>query len=165
MRLSCTQSRISTHAPRAGSDLLRPQRPAFAGYFNPRSPCGERPAEAAKTGLRRIFQPTLPVRGATAALKRLNAVSDISTHAPRVGSDWHPGRSARPGFHFNPRSPCGERHMHAALDYASEIFQPTLPVWGATTVGAAPRLVHGDFNPRSPCGERLRRQATPLSTQ
>ena len=55
--------------------------------FNPRSPCGERPA-------RKQLELTRP---------------DISIHAPRVGSDQHgplqPGRCQD----FNPRSPCGER--------------------------------------------------------
>ena len=35
---------ISTHAPRAGSDRLACWGLAAAGYFNPRSPCGERPS-------------------------------------------------------------------------------------------------------------------------
>ena len=57
-------------------------------YFNPRSPCGERPA--------------LGCAGAS--------VHDISIHAPRVGSDaTMGGNAARAGRHFNPRSPCGER--------------------------------------------------------
>ncbi len=33
------------------------------------------------------FQPTLPVRGATAAGEDPRAASHISTHAPRAGSD------------------------------------------------------------------------------
>ena len=36
-------------------------------YFNPRSPCGERPSIATLTGILRLFQPTLPLRGATLA--------------------------------------------------------------------------------------------------
>ena len=34
--------RISTHAPRAGSDSRRADRRKRLLYFNPRSPCGER---------------------------------------------------------------------------------------------------------------------------
>ena len=79
--------------------------------------------------------------------------------------------------HFNPRSPCGERHrgrtvkwhkvvisIHAPrvgsdperkLDcYAPVLFQSTLPVWGATKVLCPVRLCTVYFNPRSPCGER-----------
>ena len=78
--------------------------------------------------------------------------------------------------HFNPRSPCGERHppMPRMLRWA--LFQSTLPVWGATGAGIRQRAggrisIHAprvgsdnhellpvgaleNFNPRSPCGER-----------
>ena len=37
-------------------------------------------------------------------------------------------------------------------------FQSTLPVWGATGLGADERELVADFNPRSPCGERLGRE-------
>ena len=55
----------------------------------------------------------------------------ISIHAPLAGSD-EPGRTgAAKANHFNPRSPCGERHCQLCIY----------------------RNRH-DFNPRSPCGER-----------
>ena len=102
---------ISIHAPRAGSDWRpRPATPATPSNFNPRSPCGERrPACPRPSGCgsisihapragsdrtyrshlnkKRRFQSTLPVRGATFSLS--NSVTIF----------WH----------FNPRSPCGER--------------------------------------------------------
>ena len=77
---------------------------------------------------------------------------------------------------FNPRAPCGARHItkqpyakwleistHAPLAGRDEntknlmsngcIFQPTRPLRGATT---APHLRMGsiNFNPRAPCGAR-----------
>ena len=80
-------------------------------YFNPRSPCGERPEDGA--GLPAVpgisihaprvgsdggqgcslllpteFQSTLPVWGATIALTQPALGDVISIHAPRVGSDW-----------------------------------------------------------------------------
>ena len=79
---------ISTHAPRAGSD----GRPTTGG------------------GMILLFQPTLPVRGAT-------------------GRDFI---LLFENSDFNPRSPCGERHAKCAAYYTPEIFQPTLPVRGAT---------------------------------
>ena len=56
---------ISIHAPHAGSDTL-PQRSRLPWqYFNPRSPCGERPfVHHFQSGVQR-FQSTLPMRGAT----------------------------------------------------------------------------------------------------
>ena len=41
------------------------------GYFNPRSPCGERPMISARYGVTLLrFQSTLPVRGATAKMPK-----------------------------------------------------------------------------------------------
>ena len=39
---------ISIHAPRVGSDLRGASERADGGYFNPRSPCGERLANASQ---------------------------------------------------------------------------------------------------------------------
>ena len=108
---------ISIHAPRAGSD------PAVEAAiiqslkdFNPRSPCGER---------------LLPER-------RHDRNQSISIHAPRAGSDASRliifshakrfqstlpvrGATVEPctdlcrNCYFNPRSPCGERHLCAGI--------------------------------------------------
>ena len=57
------------------------------------------------------FQSTLPVRGATCRLYRDAQRFAISIHAPRAGSDTQLRRADRQKGHFNPRSPCGERHL------------------------------------------------------
>ena len=211
---------ISTHAPHAGSDMGSPQEGNRAKYFNPRSPCGERPAHGSAGALFFGFQPTLPMRGATVLHVALCGVLHISTHAPHAGSDldgflvsvlgdisthaphagsdagWRCSRSRRCNFNprspcgerpqaqgnlhrvtnFNPRSPCGERpsgiaailanHIsthapHAGSDeirvprpLQPSIFQPTLPMRGATLSTSSQVYVEIDFNPRSPCGER-----------
>ena len=102
---------ISIHAPRVGSDSCPGPACCRCGYFNPRSPCGERQA-----------------------VKRAQGGSGlISIHAPRVGSDSSPlpgapelgefqstlpvwGATRSPGSqcaaNFNPRSPCGERQQN-----------------------------------------------------
>ena len=103
--------------------------------FNPRAPCGARPArhqarlfmggisthaplagrdENTKNLMSNgcIFQPTRPLRGATTA-----------PHL-RMGS-----------INFNPRAPCGARPS-TATDIFSELrFQPTRPLRGATGIG------------------------------
>ena len=56
-------------------------------YFNPRSPCGERP------DVNHDF-----IKSFT-----------ISIHAPRVGSDGIMPILLKFMAYFNPRSPCGER--------------------------------------------------------
>ena len=107
---------ISTHAPRTGSDRRRPRSAEIVDRF----------------------QPTLPARGATrSAQEGTQDVPDISTHAPRTGSDGlfisaftplyistHAPRTGSDGdymrvrfyaFHFNPRSPHGERRYTPGL--------------------------------------------------
>ena len=123
--------RISTHAPRAGSDsravFIKPRR--TISTHAPRA--GSDQKFEVMLCAHPLFQPTLPVRGATDRVPLLLRPHPISTHAPRAGSD--PGfKIRRVGHdHFNPRSPCGER--------------PIL------CIGA---VIKYDFNPRSPCGER-----------
>ena len=56
-------------------------------HFNPRSPCGERLVSAILIISFIKFQSTLPVWGATRLCAPVPAVSHISIHAPRVGSD------------------------------------------------------------------------------
>ena len=151
---------ISIHAPRAGSDFT----PRITSHW------------------RRVFQSTLPVRGATLPTLDYQPSAGISIHAPRAGSDAKMDENAvKEEKYFNPRSPCGERLFCCALWRVCFIFQSTLPVRGATR-----RAVKGDpggaisihapragsdsltpnmetagvyFNPRSPCGERRRYKA------
>ena len=125
------------------------------GYFNPRSPWGERPQNRLKSRVIGKFQSTLPVGGATPIISpRIYVVNfnprspwgerrlartaptihkDISIHAPRGGSDRRPTQCA-----------C-----------TASVFQSTLPVGGATlSCGRLPPRCSCHFNPRSPWGER-----------
>ena len=100
--------------------------------FNPRSPCGERLAgyplvvvaswisiHAPRVGSDSLFliawsgtigfQSTLPVWGATSYCQGHYPPDIISIHAPRVGSDNVTLSPSALTYHFNPRSPCGER--------------------------------------------------------
>ena len=136
---------ISIHAPRVGSDQ----------------------AMATKAGMNGLFQSTLPVWGATGILiishggrRNFNPRSPCGER-PRVLPSY---RSSV--YHFNPRSPCGERRgqidifpvririsIHAPRvgsdspdtknRLGSQLFQSTLPVWGATCRLGAP---HCFFN-------------------
>ena len=81
---------------------------------------------------------------------------DISTHAPRTGSDLRRDHGNRPRRDFNPRSPHGERPTAVATVLPSKLFQPTLPARGATQPTSVYIWRYGHFNPRSPHGERPR---------
>ena len=145
---------ISIHAPLAGSDKSGKAIIRYLRYFNPRSPCGERPfsfhlvqclvdisihAPLAGSDVTngRItvlsqFQSTLPLRGATIRSHDINPILAISIHAPLAGSDETCCWKSFVPLNFNPRSPCGERRAGR--------FR-----------ARSPRCY---FNPRSPCGER-----------
>ena len=101
---------ISTHAPHAGSDLH-----VSVSYT-----------------VVILFQPTLPMRGATDPFTLYLHHVVISTHAPHAGSDQRCKRVSTYRLHFNPRSPCGERRSDHSPFSHHFIFQPTLPMRGAT---------------------------------
>jgi len=82
-----TSNVISIHAPRVGSDFNSARGVSFGRYFNPRSPCGERPASHGISTHEERFQSTLPVWGATKIRLNIAHRVDISIHASRVGSD------------------------------------------------------------------------------
>ena len=130
---------ISIHAPRTGSDV---------------------PAAVILADIR-LFQSTLPARGAT---------------CPACTRRWTPD-------HFNPRSPHGERPPPDESWERTQPFQSTLPARGATRRRGtrtrricisihAPRTgsdeeksevadIRHHFNPRSPHGERPKGRKRP----
>ncbi len=99
--------------------------------FNPRAPCGARPAWRLPQKRQQKFQSTRPVWGATSEASgnidgqiisihaprvgrdlvdrgdKGRAV--ISIHAPRVGRDFRKAPWREPRTYFNPRAPCGAR--------------------------------------------------------
>ena len=70
-----------------GSDLPRITISFGLLNFNPRSPHGERLPKPFQKQLNITFQSTLPAWGATCVGCRSRLLSDISIHAPRMGSD------------------------------------------------------------------------------
>ena len=110
-----------------------------------------------------IFQSTLPAWGATCGWECGRGYSNISIHAPRMGSDITGGgngvytdtfQSTLPAWgatvkhypdvynydNFNPRSPHGERPKRSRILDERELFQSTLPAWGATLRISVSRL-------------------------
>ena len=107
--VGASPQRVSTHAPRAGSDLISNSFSLFLFGFNSRSPSGERRANKesylitvcfnsrSPSGERLTtrdassasnpFQLTLPERGATERPEPCGIIRIVSTHAPRAGSD------------------------------------------------------------------------------
>ena len=128
---------ISIHAPRVGSDLfalaqtfyhipfqstlpvwgatsITPPFHFTRTYFNPRSPCGERPRRAATWRPSSNFNPRSPCGERLLEIYGCTKEPNISIHAPRVGSDLL---------------------LTLVVMCMSCVFQSTLPVWGATLGG------------------------------
>ena len=133
--------------------LVIPTMPGV--YFNPRSPCGERPKPLSPSSAHTKFQSTLPVWGATLCISGRRYVFVISIHAPRVGSDGQVDIFPVRIRNFNPRSPCGERPIPSRpAPPQKTYFNPRSPC--GERLPARRRRTRGNyFNPRSPCGERL----------
>ena len=101
---------ISIHAPRVGSDDRIRWPPPQPTYFNPRSPCGERPP----------------------AVRQCGQWHPISIHAPRVGSDWVYNTHRKRPKKFQSTLPVWGATLLWPQRPGSWRFQSTLPVWGAT---------------------------------
>ena len=134
--------------------------------FNPRSPCGERPYATNFGGFRdKIFQSTLPVRGATLrrnisyeyltdfnprspcgerliGLPKTFIYAVISIHAPRAGSDKGAVNPLVSEYNISIHAPrAGSDIFNSPESSFKHRFQSTLPVRGATQ--------HGIHHPQS----------------
>ena len=78
----------------------------------------------------------------------------VSTHAPLAGSDEVADFIAIESAMFQPTLPLRGATRDEALAVCMVVFQPTLPLRGATRTSGTSPLPLRRFNPRSPCGER-----------
>ena len=102
------------------------------------------------------FQPTLPLRGATVQRQHvIVAVGVVSTHAPLAGSDLLHVAHLLDVQASTPRSPCGERHHRADRADALLLVSTHAPLAGSDGSRRCPCTRPSGFSPRSPCGERL----------
>ena len=101
---------ISIHAPRTGSDKPTKAIDLFVFGISIHAP---RTGSDAMTDeiylIWKLFQSTLPARGATRIARYCCAKLKISIHAPRTGSDAASTSPSACIGNFNPRSPHGER--------------------------------------------------------
>jgi len=149
---------ISIHAPHTGSDLSKATYPHRYPYFNPRSPYGERlhhrhvrdsrilnfnprsPYGERRRfnvwpGVGRLFQSTLPIRGATSMQihKRYDLGTFQSTLPIRgATSRWRTGPS--PNLAISIHAPhTGSDRLVKPSRLGNGSFQSTLPIRGATS--------------------------------
>ena len=82
----------------------------------------------------------------------------VSIHAPRAGRDSRQCLSQTLPRCFNPRAPCGARHIIPGPEPFRVLFQSTRPVRGATMTPVSLTTHLMSFNPRAPCGARPTRE-------
>ena len=123
--------RISTHAPRTGSDEGCSSSAGTSRHFNPRSPHGERRHAARLYDGAVRFQSTLPARGATIYLqRRSNRLRYFNPRSPH-GERRATGRTVRYVGNFNPRSPHGERLQDFYFSDSTDIISIHAPRTGS----------------------------------
>ena len=117
-----------------GERRENPLRHLRGNHFNPRSPHGERLDKLLPPPILKRFQSTLPARGATCSQPLLFPMTlTISIHAPRTGSDVKCQDAlivAAPISIHAPRT--GSDEATAGKILAEMEFQSTLPARGAT---------------------------------
>ena len=120
-----------------------------------------------------VFQPTLPLRGAThehgpggqpqpasthaplagSDVPRVELFRDlrVSTHAPLAGSDMPITSAAQPSpFCFNPRSPCGERRARRERRHLRGPVSTHAPLAGSDERGSLRLMRLVQFQPTLP---------------
>ena len=126
-------------------------------HFNPRTPCGVRPLCCRTYCTTHPFQSTHPLRGATRGIPlRCHFDGFQSTH-PLRGATLTAINVLRDDRDFNPRTPCGVRHLSNGQSSSPCDFNPRTPC-GVRRDGILPARDRVNFNPRTPCGVRLYEQ-------
>ena len=116
-----------------GATRLHDQPYRTRPHFNPRPPCGGRPAVRLCIHCAVFrFQSTPPVWGATNTAGMRRSTSSFQSTPPVWGAT-----KSRPNA------------------ISASVFQSTPPVWGATAAEAGDHGRDQNFNPRPPCGGRL----------
>ena len=146
----CTKN-ISIHVPRVEDDHSGNAHACAECYFNPRPPCGGRPATLTVSSRTFLFQSTSPVWRTTTAFAALQTEVE----------------------NFNPRPPCGGRRDYVSVGIlhllisihvprveddvrghyrhvGKEKFQSTSPVWRTTSVAKTALLRRTSFQSTSP---------------
>ena len=102
--------------------------------FNPRTPCGVRPAPAFCPSSFLRFQSTHSLRSATPVSSRRGGRSCVSIHALLAECDAGFFPEGGAFLCFNPRTPCGVRQTSSSRSTTIVLFQSTHSLRSATFV-------------------------------
>ena len=167
---------ISIHAPLAGCDAHRRAKSKESHKFQSTHPLRGATPSPPSEHAQEYISIHAPLAGCDYKYLTHDKLTDISIHAPLAGCDLNSHLIASRLCHFNPRTPCGVRHLVWSLILKIIGFQSTHPLRGATEecldlpaqtfisihaplAGCDLRrgqrqLPECDFNPRTPCGVR-----------
>ena len=146
---------ISTHAPLAGRDGLGQTAFAPCRIFQPTRPLrGATASRQLLTRQRRYFNPRAPCGARQGGAANMARPISISTHAPLAGRDnnWRQNRHTH--LYFNPRAPCGARHGQEVNRCLRYEISTHAPLAGRDRLHSRPATHGRYFNPRAPCGAR-----------
>ena len=123
---------VSIHALLAECDFLTRVAISPLGSFNPRTPCGVRRIRNGPGSLVSQFQSTHSLRSATISNRAGGLVPQVSIHALLAECDWQDIKHGRNRAGFNPRTPCGVRHLALFFINCKRKFQSTHSLRSAT---------------------------------
>ena len=110
-KVPSAQAGISIHVLRVEDDIQSCWYNGFLLYFNPRPPCGGRPKLPSGYCIFSLFQSTSSVWRTTKCFKLNHLHPWISIHVLRVEDDSAHALKISHLRNFNPRPPCGGRHV------------------------------------------------------
>ena len=137
----------SPHGERHAERTLR--RPILR-HFNPRSPHGERPGVRGRCAGRNGISTHAPRTGSDRSVPVCGRRRSISTHAPRTGSDRSLEQRCPYRFNFNPRSPHGERRFFHADVLPPLTISTHAPRTGSDAIVTPAAAAQYQFQPTLP---------------
>ena len=123
---------VSIHALLAECDLKAITALAAATGFNPRTPCGVRLYRRATPCRKLLFQSTHSLRSATNRSCPHGGRQAVSIHALLAECDGATPETIETLKSFNPRTPCGVRHISHNPMRRGPVFQSTHSLRSAT---------------------------------
>ena len=123
---------VSIHALLAECDLPHVALCHAVSGFNPRTPCGVRPAPLIPAGCINLFQSTHSLRSATVSSVHRTVLINVSIHALLAECDFNGFNGFNGQSGFNPRTPCGVRPYQFTGFTPTNKFQSTHSLRSAT---------------------------------
>ena len=131
--IACIDLYISTHAPRTGSDKALGLEDGGEQGISTHAPRTGSDGECTETQMDSTISTHAPRTGSDQESIIIRRESVISTHAPRTGSDFGDEATAKAAQAFQPTLPARGATLRSEKEQEdTTVFQPTLPARGAT---------------------------------